>query len=109
MKPGTYTHGQASVRIGYTQVVPAPMRGRLREVTSLSVAREARGQGAASALMHEVCAQADAAGLALMVLVEPYDGASMDELQLSAWYARMGFKTIQAVPVMMMVRQATKQ
>ena len=109
MKPGTYTHGQASVRIGYTQVVPAPMRGRLREITSLSVAREARGQGAASALMHEVCAQADAAGLALMVLVEPYDGASMDELQLSAWYARMGFKTIQAVPVMMMVRQATKQ
>ena len=109
MKPGTYTHGPASLHLGYTQLVPAPVRGKLRELTSLSVARDARGQGAAAALMHEVCAQADAAGLALMVLVEPYDGASMDELQLSAWYARMGFKTIQAAPVVMMVRKAKRQ
>lgn len=109
MKPGTYTHGAASVHLGYTQVVPVPMRGRVRELTSLAVAREARGQGAASALMQDVCAQADAAGLALMVMVEPFDGASMDELQLASWYSRLGFKTIQAAPVVIMVRRATKQ
>ena len=93
MKPGTRTNGPASLRLSYSALVGANLRGMLRELTHLQVSEDARGQGHGSALMRDVCAEADQSRTVLMLTAE--------SRRLAAWYARFGFMLIQAEPLLM--------
>jgi GNAT superfamily N-acetyltransferase len=97
---GVYTNGAASLLLSYSMAVPAHMRGRIREITNLYTDEPGRGKGDASALLKQVCEDADDNGIVLMLIPKPYD-KGLDELQLIAWYARHGFTQIQNNPTLM--------
>jgi predicted GNAT family acetyltransferase len=107
MKPGTRTHGPASLRLSYSMHAPANERGNLLEVTHVETAPAERGHGAASLLLQKVCAEADAARKVLMLFPKPYgDGAPLDQEQLIDWYSGFGFELIQTRPAPLMARVA---
>jgi GNAT superfamily N-acetyltransferase len=97
---GQRTHGNATCRLSYSQAIPAHMRGGIREITSIYVSESFRGCGDASALMKEVCNEADDNAIVLMLIPKPFDHG-LDQLQLIAWYARHGFIQIQDNPILM--------
>jgi N-acetylglutamate synthase-like GNAT family acetyltransferase len=101
MKPQTFKLGPASVRISYSQAVPPPMRGKVRELSSFVTDAAHRGHGFARALMDQLMHDADELGLMLLVVVEPFDESPMDQQNLAQWYERMGFAVIQADPLVM--------
>jgi hypothetical protein len=92
VKTGHRTHASASLRISYTTLVPSNLRGRLREVSHFESTEP--GQGHGTALMSQVCAEADGARVVL-ILMPTSD-------RLTYFYARHGFKPIQAEPALMM-------
>lgn len=93
MKPGTIELGNASVRVGYPQIIAPNQRGHARELTEFFVSEEYRGKGEGSALLKEVCEQADQGKLMLIMIA--------DSLRLASFYARHGFIAIQANPILM--------
>ena len=101
MKPGKIRHEHASVRVSYSQAIPSHMRGQVRELSGLVVDSAQRGHGYARKLMQQVMTEADQSGVALMVIVEPFDDAPMETEALSEWYERMGFVEIQHQPKVM--------
>jgi GNAT superfamily N-acetyltransferase len=104
MEIGYRHHGDAQARIRLCPGLGAKLQASTRELCDLQVREERQGQGHASALLREVCDEADAAGVMLVLFVEPFDaGLSADSLV--AWYGRHGFAEIQAEPVKMMARQ----
>ena len=107
MKTGTYTEGSASARISYSQLVAPSLRGRLREVSSLVCDAAHRGHGHATALLQKLCRLADADGITLMVVVDPFDDEPINADSLRQWYERHGFIEIQVMPCVM-ARQATR-
>lgn len=76
---------------------------KMRQVMGLTVAIHQRGQGKASALLREVCAEADREGLMLLLEPKPTD-ATLTVEQAESWYGRFGFQTIQETPIKLMVR-----
>lgn len=100
--PGLRTHKRASLRVMETTSVPEDMRASIREIVSL--ASDERGNGHATALMHQVCAEADMAGLVLLLEAKPF-AEGMTQEQLEKFYERLGFVKIQDEPVLM-ARQA---
>lgn len=101
MKPGTRQHGPATLKLSFNTTVPAHLRGGLLEVTHVHTPEQHRKQGYASLLMQKVCAEADDAGKVLLLMPKPYDDWKMGRDELIEWYARFGFKSIQASPVIM--------
>ena len=101
MKPGTVQLGAASCRLAYSQLVPGNLRGKLREIASLVVDQASRGRGAATALLDSIIEQADQTGVALLVVVEPFDDEPLDAAKLRDWYAKFHFVEIQAMPCVM--------
>jgi ribosomal protein S18 acetylase RimI-like enzyme len=101
MKTGTRTNGPASLKVSYSQMVPAPLRGAVREISALECMPEHRKDGHATALMREAMRDADAARLTLVVVVKPYGECALTSDVLSAWYGRLGFVEIQAAPCVM--------
>ena len=101
MKPGTRKEGPASLKVSYSQAVPAHLRGKVRELSAVSVDEASRGKGAASALLAKVITEADLNHMALLVVVEPFGDAPLNEFALRSWYARNGFQTIQDKPPVM--------
>ena len=97
MKPGTVTLGNASLYIGYTQIVPPNKRGLAREITNFHVDAEHRGKGEGTELLNDVCSQADNEGLLLLIMA--------DTPRLESYYKRFDFVTIQADNVILMARQ----
>jgi len=97
MKTGTIALGNASLHIGFSQVVKANQRGLLREITEFFVPENQRGNGEGSALLDSVCEQADDAGIFL--LIKP------DTARLAGFYARHGFQTLQDGENTFMVRK----
>lgn len=98
MKTGERTHASASVRVGYSQVVAAHLRGHLRELSHLHSGEQ--GKGHARELMRGLFEEADKDEITLMVVVKPYEqGLSADELE--GWYERMGFFELQDEPKIM--------
>lgn len=77
------------------------MQGDVLEVSHVHVEPEYRGRGEAAALMANVCLAADLAGKFLMVHVEPDNDSPLDRETLAKWYGRLGFKTIQVEPLLM--------
>jgi ribosomal protein S18 acetylase RimI-like enzyme len=96
MKTGTVQLGNASLHIGYSQVIPPTKRGLAREITEFHVPERFRGNGEGTALMNEICGQADQEGIVLLLLA--------DNTRLEAYYKRLGFDTIQADNDILMVR-----
>ncbi len=73
--------------------LPKRHRDTFREIAGLSTLPEQRGQGKARWLMCKLCAEADQAGIWLMLVAEPFgDSAPMDADKLRAWYERLGFE-----------------
>jgi len=95
---GDRSYEKARLRLVEPICVPEEMRPGMRELLSLSSAD--RGRGHATALMHQVCQEADDNLITLILIVDPYD-AGMDEKQLERWYTRFGFTPIQPTPLMM--------
>lgn len=79
------------------------MRSKTRELTSLDVPVNLRNQGMGTRLMINVCDEADANGVTLILFPKPYgDVPSMSKYELEEWYAsKFGFHTIQNNPIMM--------
>lgn len=65
------------------------LEGDLYEVNRISVLAPHRGKGLGRRLMQEMTTDADAAGVTLVLDINPY--GDMDYEQLSAWYSRNGF------------------
>jgi GNAT superfamily N-acetyltransferase len=83
--------------------IPARMRDRTREITKVHCEPEAQNQGHATALLHEVCREADRHGITLVLWPRPYgDDIALSQAQLIEWYGRaFGFAQIQAEPPLM--------
>ena len=93
MKTGTRRYRSASAKLGYTTLVGAHLRGKLREISHFNTPAEERGKGHGTHLMREICRDADRDRIVLMLLP--------DTQRLSKWYARFGFVTIQDDPDVM--------
>lgn len=98
MNPGPRTHKQATLRVAICEALPVEMWERTREL--IAVRSEDRGKGHASALMWQVCAEADKAWLTLIVQPAPFDNGPPIE-RLRKWYTKFGFVEIQAEPCIM--------
>lgn len=105
MELGERRHGAASARIRLCPGLGPKLQASTRELCDLSTPADAQGQGHASVLLREVCEEADAAGVMLVLFVDPFDAGPLDADSLAAWYARAGFEEVQTVPVRMMARQ----
>ncbi len=102
MTPGPRTRGAASLNIGVCKALPKEMQDKTRELSALEVPLHARNEGQATELMHEVCAEADNAGITLVLFVAPFGDIDLSRQQLADWYARrFGFVPIQAEPILM--------
>jgi len=93
MKTGTIQLGNASMHIGYPQIVPGNLRGHAREITEFYVPEEFRGKGEGSELMKDVCEEADAKNILLVLIA--------DTVKLAMYYERFGFIAIQKDPMLM--------
>ena len=70
MQLGTRCLGEASCKLGRTVQLPVRLREQVREISAVYVAGEARRAGHASALMRELCAEADRERMTLLLHVE---------------------------------------
>lgn len=100
MTPGLRTHRSASLRVAIAEGLPEDMREETREL--LSVCSTNPRKGHATALMHEVCTEADLSGISLLAAVRPFDDGAMTGEQLEKWYRRFDFELIQDEPPLML-------
>lgn len=102
MNPGQRTLGDATLTIGVCRALPNEMRAQTRELSALFVPIESRKAGHATELMHDVCSEADEAGITLVLFVNPFDEPDLSRAQIADWYTRrFGFVPIQADPMLM--------
>lgn len=64
-------------------------KGDFMYVNRIIVPAYHRGQGWGKKIMSQVCADADAEGMTLVLHVNPY--GDLDYENLTAWYGRLGF------------------
>ena len=93
MKTGTIQLGNASLHLGYPQIVPGNLRGFAREITEFYVPEEFRGKGEGTELLKDVCEQADEKNILLVLIA--------DTPKLGMFYERFGFSAIQKEPALM--------
>src|ERR1035437_6238961 len=86
MKTGTVALGNASLHLGYSGIIKPNQRGLVREITEFFVPESQRGKGEGSALLHEVCDEADSKGVHLILIA--------DSARLAAYYLWFGFVMI---------------
>lgn len=109
MKNGIRQYGAASLTISFCAGLPDKMKLDVREVSHVECLMALRGRGDATRLMQEVCREADASDIILVLSVKPFgEHPPLDETQLEAWYTRFGFSRIQHEPVLMARMYATK-
>lgn len=96
MKTGNRNYGPASLKLSYSQVAPAHLRGGLLELSHLECEESQRGQGYATELMELVCAEASKAKVLLMLMVDD------DQKRLMDFYSRFGFDVLQKEPLIML-------
>jgi len=102
MKLGKRVFGAASCKLGRTVQVPEHMRDSIVELSALFCPAAQRREGFATALVGEICNEADDEGKVLLLHVAPYAPGGLDKAQLTQWYAdRFGFQAIQAEPLLM--------
>ena len=107
MTPGPRYHASASLRIAICEALPEPMHAGTREIINLRCANPRKGH--ATALMAEVCLEADKASIVLITQPGQFDDGMTTE-QLTKWYGRMGFVALPHEPDMpqLMARQVVK-
>lgn len=93
MELGYRKNEGASLKLGHSTALPDHLAG-IVEVSAVHTPTIMRRQGLATELLLQVCDEADAEGMVLMLMPE---GAEW----LESWYARFGFATIQTAPVLM--------
>lgn len=98
MPDGPRVYRSATLHIGRTTAVPEHMRDGMRELSSLETPAEDQRKGYATALLHQVTAEADRAAMVLILLPDPH---GIEQATLEAFYARFGFRKIQDAPVLM--------
>lgn len=102
MNIGPRTHEAASLQVRICMALPKHLRERTREITKVHVSEQYQRQGYATALLQEVCEEADRAGITLVLWPRPYgDDIAMSAPMLQRWYAGFGFRAIQQDPVLM--------
>lgn len=78
------------------------MRRTVREIVGLNSGNPRKGH--ATALMHQVCDEADDGRNVLMLMVAQPDGSELSNEKLVKWYGKFGFKPTKdemASPVVM--------
>ena len=83
MKTGTVALGNASLHLGYSGIIKPNQRGLVREITEFFVPENQRGNGEGSALLREVCEEADSKAIILILIA--------DGVRLATYYQRFGF------------------
>lgn len=96
MKPGTIAIGNASLHIGYSQIIAPNKRGKVRELTDFFVPENMRGQGEGTTLIQAVCDDADNEGLMLLIIA--------DDDRLAAFYSRFDFAPLSDDKLRLMLR-----
>lgn len=108
MATGDRSIGPATLRIRQCNALPLHMRAQTRELREFTTARDEQNKGYGARLLRKVCAEADAAGITLVLWAKPYstDGedAPMDQTSLVEWYNRFGFAVLRADDAVMMAR-----
>lgn len=105
MPTGVRHYENASCKLRICTAVPNQLRSKTRELVSLDVPENLRRTGMATALLTNVCDEADACEMLLLLFPEPFgEGPRMTVEQLADWYSRFGFQTIQYKPALMMAR-----
>lgn len=102
METGRRDYKQASLRIAIPTSLPAHMQPHMRELLSVSSGNPRKGH--ATALMYQVCQEADDARMTLLIQVDPFDDGMTKE-QLQKWYDKFGFEVIQTEPALLMARK----
>lgn len=103
MNQGPRTLGGASCQIRISMALPRELRPKTREVAHLHCERDSQNTGEATALMLQVCEEADKDNITLVLWPRPYgDDIALSQAQLIEWYAkRFGFWQIQPDPPLM--------
>lgn len=104
MDIGTYEAGPASLHVGLSDALPEHLRSRVYEISAVYCDPDHRRQGYGTDLMRKACADADIAGITLLLSVDPGSDSDMTLTQLASWHAKFGFQIIQPAP-MLMARQ----
>lgn len=104
MNEGLRSNEHARLRVVRSEALPEHLRERVREVVGIETDPNHLVEGYAGALLRHVCAEADAASMALLVSVAPFGVKAMGRADLIAWYTRLGFALIQTQPAYLMVR-----
>lgn len=105
MPVGVRYYENASCKIRVCTAIPNQLRTKTRELLSLDVPENLRRQGMAKELMMNVCDEADACEMLLLLFPEPYgSGEKMEKGKLIDWYTTFGFQVIQVTPKVMMAR-----
>jgi GNAT superfamily N-acetyltransferase len=93
MKPGKRQLGPCTLKLTYSQIIPANLRGGLLEVSQLKTDEAHQRKGYATRLLDEVCTEADDSRTVLVIMPDT------DSLEL--FYGRFGFEPVQRNPVIM--------
>ena len=107
MNTGQRKHEQATLELHESEAIPPEMRSRVREILRLYVPSHHRKKGLARELMRQVCEEADATGIVLMLWPRQYGDGEMETQNLIAWYRQFGFIETQPAPVLMMRQPRT--
>jgi hypothetical protein len=90
------------LQVRISMALPRHLRDKTREITKVHTPAADQGNGHATALLQEVCDEADEAGITLVLWPRPYgDDIALSAAMLCDWYARFGFRVIQPEPVLM--------
>mgnify|MGYP001578879612 CR=1 FL=1 len=102
MQTGPRSLGASSLEVRISMALPTRMRARTREITKVHTDPEAQRRGDATRLLEQVCSEADALGITLVLWPKPYgDDIALSQAQLIAWYGKHGFLQIQPEPPLM--------
>lgn len=105
LRPGTIELNGASLDLSYPSIVPPEERNNVLEISNLLTQYANRRQNRASALLQDVCEQADHEGKCLLVLVGAFDTGGPSNEQLTEWYtSKFGFTALQLDPQPLLIR-----
>lgn len=105
LKPGTIELDGARLDLSYPAIVQPAERNNVLEISNLLTESSVRRQNRASALLQDVCEQADQEGKCLLVLVGAFDAGGPSTEQLTDWYtSKFGFTALQLEPQPLLMR-----
>lgn len=99
MSPGLRNHRSASLRVAMATGLPEDMRELTRELIDVRSSNPRKGH--ANGLMAEVCHEADAWWITLLIQVRAFGDAPMDDAKLERFYKKFGFRRIQDSPLLL--------